>query len=1238
MHRAPYRQNEDQTLLALEALEVLDTAAEAEFEAIVHAASVVCRVPISLISLIDERRQWFKARVGLPNVMETNRDIAFCAHTVLGDELFEVPDTLNDPRFIENPLVKGDPRIRFYAGAPLRLSSGERIGTLCVIDRTPRRLTSEQRETLMALSVAVVKGLEGRAAVRHLQQSTLMNARAATVLEHSADAVIGLSATGQIERWNPAATRLFGYEAAEAIGESLSLLIPDADLAQKATRILRREQTRYFTYEAVRKRQDGKLLDVSVTVVQEIDVGGSLLGSTKFVRDITARNRIASDLAQVAADLRLVTDNSPSMMAYWNRDLTCRFANRAYRSWFGRDPSELIGKPIWELLGAELFERNKPHIEAVLSGVPQNFEREIPGPKGISRHSIANYIPDIVDGEVSGFLVEVTDVTSLKNSQLALHEATAAMRQAQRLGQIGSWEWEIATDITTWSPELYSIMGFSPTAKPPGSKELSHRYQPESYARLQEAIKHAKKSKQSFRIEVEILRPGGEQRILDARAEPVIDNTGSMVALRGTSQDITERKQSEDLLRRSESFLARTGALAGVGGWEVDLVTGDVKWSDQVCHIHGLPSGHQPTLEEGISYYLPDSRPRIQQAVNIAIAGGSGFDLELQIMRSDGEHRWIRTVGAVELVNSRPTRLAGAIQDITESHYLAIQVAQQHELMRVTLQSIGDAVITTDKDALVTWLNPVAERLTGWTAVQARGRLLEQVFNIIKEDTRLPAESPVIICLQQDKATGLRYNTVLVSRSGDEFGIEDSASPIRNELGELLGTVLVFHDVTEQRRLSSEINYRATHDALTGLVNRLEFEVRLEHALSECKDSDSEHALMFIDLDRFKLVNDACGHAAGDLLLQRVSRLLSDAVRGGDTVARMGGDEFAVLLENCTIEDAQKIAQQMCDLMVDFRFLYDGKSFQVGTSIGLVPVDGRWDSISAIMQVADSSCYAAKSAGRNRVHLSFDSDTVLEAHSGDMQWVTRIEQAFAENQFVLYAQRIFPLSGESRLLLAEVLIRMRENDGSIMTPCSLLAAAERFNLASNIDKWVLRCTITLLKALPTLDNIEMLSLSFSDQSVSDRALHFEVFQMLEEAGEAICKLLCIQFKETTVINHLADVKHFIGHVSKLGIRIALDNFGTGATSFGHLKLLRIDELKVDGQFMRDLLADPLNDAAMRFFVTVAKATKAKTVAKFVDSAEVLALIREMGIDYAQGDYPHRPEPIEALLDEVTHYS
>lgn len=1236
MHGAPYRQNEDQTLLALEALEVLDTAAEAEFEAIVHAASVVCRVPISLISLIDERRQWFKARVGLPNVMETNRDIAFCAHTVLGDELFEVPDTLSDPRFIDNPLVTGAPNIRFYAGAPLRLSSGERIGTLCVIDRTPRWLTSEQRETLKALSVAVVKSLEGRAAARQLKQSTLMNARAATVLEHSADAVIGLSVTGKIERWNPAATHLFGYEAAEAIGQSLSLLIPEADLAQKATRILRREQTRHFTYEAVRKRQDGKLLDVSVTVVQEIDVDGTLLGSTKFVRDITARNRIASDLAQVAADLRLVTDNSPSMKAYWNRDLTCRFANRAYGSWFGRDPSELIGKPIWDLLGAELFERNKPHIEAVLSGVPQNFECEIPGPNGISRQSITNYIPDIVDSEVRGFLVEVTDVTSLKNSQLALHEATAAMRQAQRLGQIGSWEWEIATDTTTWSPELYRIMGFSPTAKPPGTKELSDLYQPESYARLQEAIKHAKKSKQSFRIEVEILLPGGEQRILDARAEPIIDNTGSMVALRGTSQDITDRKQSEDLLRRSESFLARTGALAGVGGWEVDLVTEDVKWSDQVCHIHGLPSGHQPTLEESISYYLPDSRPRIQQAVNIAIAGGSGFDLELQIMRSDGEHRWIRTVGAVELVNSRPTRLAGAIQDITESHYLAIQVAQQHELMRVTLQSIGDAVITTDKDALVTWLNPVAERLTGWTAVQARGRLLEQVLNIIKEDTRLPAESPVIICLQQDKATGLRYNTVLVSRSGDEFGIEDSASPIRNELGELLGTVLVFHDVTEQRRLNSEINYRATHDALTGLVNRLEFEVRLEHALSECKDSDNEHALMFIDLDRFKLVNDACGHAAGDLLLQRVSRLLSDAVRGGDTVARMGGDEFAVLLENCTIEHAQKIAQQMCDLMVDFRFLYDGKSFQVGTSIGLVPVDGRWDSISAIMQVADSSCYAAKSAGRNRVHVSFDSDTVLEAHSGDMQWVTRIEQAFAENQFALYAQRIFPLGGESRLLLAEVLIRMRENDGSIMTPCSLLAAAERFNLASNIDKWVLRRTITLLKALPTLDNIEMLSLSFSDQSVSDRALHYEVFQMLAEAGEAICKLLCIQFKETTVINHLADVKHFIGHVSKLGIRIALDNFGTGATSFGHLKLLRIDELKIDGQFMRDILADPLNDAAMRFFVTVAKATKAKTVAKFVDSAEVLALIREMGIDYAQGDYPHQPEPIEALFNDMTH--
>lgn len=475
---------------------------------------------------------------------------------------------------------------------------------------------------------------------------------------------------------------------------------------------------------------------------------------------------------------------------------------------------------------------------------------------------------------------------------------------------------------------------------------------------------------------------------------------------------------------------------------------------------------------------------------------------------------------------------------------------------------------------------------------------------------------------------------MLISRDGEEFGVEDKAAPIRGADGQVQGAVLVFRDVTEQRRLSGEMRYRATHDALTGLVNRAEFEIRLRRMLTDAQEHRHAHTLLYIDLDQFKLVNDACGHTVGDELLQQVARLLDQTVRSRDTLARLGGDEFGVILEHCGGEAAQRVAQQVCQRMDDFRFAHGGQRFRIGASVGLVPVDARWPTTAAVLQAADTACYAAKEAGRNRVHAWVDTDQALQARQDEMQWATRLEQALDENRFALHAQRIVPLRAAPSGLHAEVLLRLVERDGRLIPPGAFLPAAERFHLSSRIDRWVLRRALALLTALPDLDAVDTLSVNLSGPFIGDRAYHRQALDLLAAAGPAVCRRLCLEITETAAVTHMADAARFVEQVRALGVRVALDDFGAGASSFGYLKSLPVDLLKIDGQFIRDLLDDPLDDAAVRCFVDVARVVGMRTVAEYVDRPDVLQRLREIGVDYAQGFLLHRPQPIEQVLGAV----
>ncbi|MDE3010811.1 MAG: EAL domain-containing protein [Pseudomonadota bacterium] len=615
--------------------------------------------------------------------------------------------------------------------------------------------------------------------------------------------------------------------------------------------------------------------------------------------------------------------------------------------------------------------------------------------------------------------------------------------------------------------------------------------------------------------------------------------------------------------------------------------------------------------------------------ISMIQAGEIVSHFETQRVRKDGTLVDVSvTLSAVRDQHGRIFAVSKIARDISERLRAERALAQQSELLAVTLGSIADAVITANLGGNIDWMNPAAERMTGWRLGEARGRAVPQVFHVVHEDSREAAPNPVAACLAGRKVVGMASHSVLIARDGKEFGIEDSAAPICNAHGEMLGVVLVFHDVTEQRRLAGEMSYKATHDGLTGLLNRTEFETRLRRTLLGAHEDGSQHAVLYVDLDEFKLVNDACGHAVGDQLLQQVSRILAETLRTRDTLARLGGDEFGAILEHCTTDKALRVAQKICEQMEEFRFVHDRRSFRIGASIGLVPLDRRWPTPASIMQAADTACYAAKEAGRNRVHVWFDTDLAMRDRHGEIQWAERIGRALDEDRLLLYFQQIVPVAPGHQGLHAEVLARIRGEDGEIVTPGAFLPAAERFHLATRIDRRVLKLATQWLCTQADLESIEMLCINVSGQSIGDRAFHRHTIDLFRALPPGVLQRICLEITETAVVTNLADASLFIEQIRALGVKTALDDFGAGASSFGYLKSLTVDILKIDGQYIQGVLDSPLDRAAVRCFVEVASMTGVLTVAEFVDSTAILQEIRALGVDFAQGFLLHRPEPLE----------
>ncbi|OOG25056.1 diguanylate cyclase [Thioalkalivibrio denitrificans] len=556
---------------------------------------------------------------------------------------------------------------------------------------------------------------------------------------------------------------------------------------------------------------------------------------------------------------------------------------------------------------------------------------------------------------------------------------------------------------------------------------------------------------------------------------------------------------------------------------------------------------------------------------------------------------------------------------------------REKERAQVTLHAIGDAVITTDTRGLVEYLNPVAEHLTGWPAALARGRSLAEVFRIVREGTGEPLTHHLVHGLPDGTASSLNQGAILISRDGRESAIEEVSAPIRDRTGQAIGAALVFRDVTKAREMARRLSWAATHDSLTGLVNRSEFERRLDLLVTTAHQEGRQHAILYLDLDQFKVVNDTCGHGAGDDLLRQLSQRLQAPLRENDTLARLGGDEFGVLLEGCPLERAREIAESLRGAVSDFRFRWQEKVFTVGASIGVAAITEAQTTAAGIMSDADAACYLAKEQGRNRIHVIRAGDDELARRQGEMNWVQRINQALEEDRLVLYQQQIVPVNsgGETH---TEILVRMIGEGGAIIPPNAFIPAAERYGLMPAIDRWVVSGVLRYLRT-PHAERFARYAINLSGQSVCDRALLDFIVGALEESGVEPSRV-CFEITETAAVANIDSASRFISVLSGMGCRFALDDFGTGMSSFGYLRQLKVDYLKIDGSFVRDMAEDRINRAMVESIDHIGHIMGIETVAECVADAKLLDHLRVIGVDYAQGFGLHLPEPLEAEGDKA----
>ncbi|WP_157981381.1 EAL domain-containing protein [Cognatilysobacter tabacisoli] len=580
-------------------------------------------------------------------------------------------------------------------------------------------------------------------------------------------------------------------------------------------------------------------------------------------------------------------------------------------------------------------------------------------------------------------------------------------------------------------------------------------------------------------------------------------------------------------------------------------------------------------------------------------------------------------------------QFVGFIRDISERKRALAALLDERERAQSTLRSIGDGVITTDVDGRIVSLNPMAERLIGWTQAEAASRPAHVVLELLDEQgaRRLPP-------LEQwaaergDGPLPFPPGTLLQPRHGPPVSVEGSLARLTGADARPIGWVVALRDVSQARRLAAQVEFQATHDELTGLVNRSEFDRRLRAVLDDGRARAAGSSLLYLDLDQFKIVNDTCGHIAGDELLKQLAGLLALQLDSGDTLARLGGDEFGVLMRERSADDALRVARSLLEAVGLFVFTWQDQRFATGISIGHVHFSGDGLTATDILSRADEACYVAKDLGRNRIHSYQPGDELQARRHGEMRWVGLIREALEQDRFVLHGQPIVRVAAAAEPPQhVEVLLRMRAHDGSLIPPMDFLPAAERYDLMPRIDRWVVRAAIAAAAEAVADDAARpapLVAINLSGATLCDAGFAPFVRAELARAGVPASRV-CFEITETAAIANLTSAVRLINELKALGCRFSLDDFGSGLSSFAYLKHLPVDLLKIDGVFVRTMASDPVDRAMVASINEIGHVMGLETIAEFVENDAILAELRAIGVDYAQGYALGAPQPLAEVL-------
>ncbi len=604
--------------------------------------------------------------------------------------------------------------------------------------------------------------------------------------------------------------------------------------------------------------------------------------------------------------------------------------------------------------------------------------------------------------------------------------------------------------------------------------------------------------------------------------------------------------------------------------------------------------------------------------------------LEIQLINGNESGLWVEAQSSSIEFNGHRAILTVA-RDVSYRKSLEVSLSRSKRQAQYTLESIAEGVITTDNDGLIDYMNQAAETLIGTNRDDATGHRIGELFTLVDDADRRPLGDPVERSLAMRRRVNMGRRAVMVTTDGEhEHSVEITASPIRGPGSSISGTVVVFHDVGEIRGLTRRMSYQATHDPLTGLINRREFERRLDEAMDDAHAEEAIHMLFYMDLDRFKAVNDSCGHLAGDNMLREVANLIKEQVRDSDFVGRLGGDEFGALLIGCPIEKARQIATDICNAIADYRFVWKDKIFNIGISIGLVEISHISGTLQDVMSAADSACYVAKQQGRGQVHVYSARDEAVARERGDIQWLRRLQSALHEDRFTLAGQPILAMAGgvDSGPAM-EVLIRLPDGQGRVADTAEFLRPAERYQLMPQIDRWVVNAALTAIASGEIkLPGGRSCALNLSGQTLGDESFLSFVVEALDRSGVSPSSI-CFEVTEASILSNVQHAQRFIEVLHGIGCEFSLDDFGSGMGSFSNLKHLPIDYLKIDGTYTRNLRADQVNQEMVTAMIKLARTMQFRIVAEEVEHQDDFDWLRDVGVDFVQGHFVDPPTALGA---------